>query len=110
MQQLLTSQRGYIMSSRCVASSAFRFGAEQIVLLEVFKRVSAGRSLCEEVRAYSTAAGSNLSVPFFSEKLFLQLVRVRRERESPLQAAQIPVCVAAAVPLHASALIKRASP
>ncbi len=33
------------------------------------------------MRAYSTAAGSNLSVPFFSEKLFLQLVRVRRERE-----------------------------
>ncbi len=47
---------------------------------------------------------------FLSEKLFLQLVRVRRERESTLQAAQIPVCVAAAVPLRVSALIKRASP
>ncbi len=30
MQQLLTSQRGYIMSSRCVASSGFRWGAEQV--------------------------------------------------------------------------------
>ncbi len=74
------------------------------------QKVSAGRSLCEEVRA-CTAAGSNLSVPSSLRKaVFTAGKSAARERESTLQAAQIPVCVAAAVPLCASALIKRASP
>ncbi len=111
MQQLLTSQRGYIMSSRCIASSAFRFGAEQIVLLRsVLKRVSAGQSLLWKSAGVQHGSGVESLLLFLSEKLFSQLVRVRRERESTLQAAQIPVCVASAVPLRASALIKRASP
>ncbi len=62
------------------------------------------------MRAYSTAAGSDLS-PFPPRKaVFTAGKSAARERESTLQAAQIPVCVAAAVPLRASALIKRASP
>ncbi len=114
MQQLLTSQRGYIMSSRCVASSAFRFGAEQTVLLRsVLKESLQDDLFCEKVRAYSTAAGSNLYA-FSSQKSCFTAGKEcgerERERESTLQAAQIPVCVAAAIPLRASALIKRASP
>ncbi len=104
MQQLLTSQRGYIMSSRCVASSAFRFGAEQIVLLKKCSKKSLCRTISFEEECRRTAQQrGRISLLFLPEKLFLQLVRVRRERESTLQAAQIPVCVAAAVPLRASA-------
>ncbi len=93
---------------RCIFSFSLR-SRTNCSLLEVFKK-----SLCrtisfeEECRRTAQQRG-RISLLFLPEKRFLQLVRVRRERDSTLQAAQIPVCVAAAVPLRASALIKRAS-
>ncbi len=117
------------MSSRCVASSGFRFSAKK-------SKRSLCRTISLDVQVYSTAAGSSLSFPFLlfflpffgaeraeravlmagktvrlraRKSCFYKLVE-RRERERTQQAAQIPVCVAAAVPLRASALIKRASP
>ncbi len=64
-----------------------------------------------KVQAYSTAAGSDLSVPFSSDTkaVFTAGKRAAREREHTAGCKQIPVCVAAAIPLRAS-LTKRASP
>ncbi len=51
-----------------------------------------------------------ISTPFPLRKAVFTAGKECSERESTLQAAQIPVCGAAAVPLRSSALIKRASP
>ncbi len=81
-QQLLTLQRGYIMSSRCVASSAFCFGAKQIVLLEVFKK-----SLCRTISLWRSAAvqhnsGVKSLCSFFLRKaVFTAGKSAARERE-----------------------------
>ncbi len=82
MQQLLTSQRGYIMSSRCVASSAFRFRAEQIVLLKKCSK----KSLCRTISFVKSAGVQHSSgvesLSFSSQKSCFTAGKIAaRERE-----------------------------